>query len=340
MNSPVKNKWQEISKLIKSYDSFALTTHINPDGDAIGSEIALKSFLEDIDKNAVIVNSSVTPDNLGFLDPSAEIKVYSRETDRQILDDVDAVFILDVNNWEHLGAFGKTIRKSSKPRLCIDHHVPDDEDDSFAEVIVSDTSYAATGMLVYELIQSMNGTISWAIAEAVYAAIITDTGTFRFSNTDANVFRLAAEMCDRGVDPQQLYRRVFASKTWGTGKLLGPVLNTVESTADGRLAWIAATQEMFADASASYDDSDGFIDLVRAIKGVELVLFFKEIPDGKIKVSLRSNGKVDAHSIARSFGGGGHRMASGMKVDGPMKEAIARVVDVCLQIDGIKDPPN
>jgi len=339
----VKNKWREISKLIKSYDSFALTTHINPDGDAIGSEVALKSFLEDIDKSAVIVNSSVTPDNLAFLDPSAEIKVYSRETDRQILDDVDAVFILDVNNWEHLGAFGKTIRKSSKPRLCIDHHVPDAEDADgvgFAEVIVCDTSYAATGMLVYELIQSMNGTISKAIAEAAYATIITDTGTFRFSNTDANVFRLAAELCGRGVDPHQLYRRVFASKTWGTGRLLGPVLSTVESTADGRLAWIAATREMYADASASYDDSDGFIDLVRAIKGVELVLFFKEIPDGKIKVSLRSNGKVDAYSIARSFGGGGHRMASGMKVDGPMKEAIARVRDVCLQIEGIKDPPN
>lgn len=339
----MKNKWREISKLIKSYDSFALTTHINPDGDAIGSEVALKSFLEDIDKSAVIVNSSVTPDNLAFLDPSAEIKVYSRETDRQILDDVDAVFILDVNNWEHLGAFGKTIRKSSKPRLCIDHHVPDAEDADgvgFAEVIVCDTSYAATGMLVYELIQSMNGTISKAIAEAAYATIITDTGTFRFSNTDANVFRLAAELCGRGVDPHQLYRRVFASKTWGTGRLLGPVLSTVESTADGRLAWIAATREMYADASASYDDSDGFIDLVRAIKGVELVLFFKEIPDGKIKVSLRSNGKVDAYSIARSFGGGGHRMASGMKVDGPMKEAIARVRDVCLQIEGIKDPPN
>jgi phosphoesterase RecJ-like protein len=336
----VKNKWQEISKLIQSYDSFAITTHINPDGDAIGSEMALKLFLEDCDKNAVIVNSSVTPDNLAFLDPSAEIKVYSRETDRRILDDFDTVFILDVNNWEHLGAFDKAIRKSSRPRLCIDHHVPDAEDDSFAEVIVSDTSYAATGMMVYELIQSMHGTISKAIAEAVYATIITDTGTFRFSNTDANVFRLAAELCGRGVDPHQLYRRVFASKTWGTGRLLGPVLNTVESTADGRLVWIAATQEMFADASASYDDSDGFADLVRAIKGVELVLFFKEIPDGKIKVSLRSNGKVDAYSIAQSFGGGGHRMASGMKVDGPMKEAIARVVDVCLQIDGIKDPPN
>jgi len=340
LNSPVKNQWQEISKLIRAYDSFAITTHINPDGDAIGSEMALKLFLEDCDKNAVIINSSVTPDNLAFLDPEAEIKIFSHNTDKQILDDFDAVFILDVNNWEHLGAFGKTIRKSSQPRLCIDHHVPDAEDGSFAEVIVSNTSYAATGMLIYELIQSMNGTISNAIAEAVYATIITDTGTFRFSNTDANVFRLAADLCDRGVDPHKLYRRVFASKTWGTGRLLGPVLNTVESTADGRLVWIAATQQMFADASASYDDSDGFIDLVRAIKGVELVLFFKEIPEGKIKVSLRSNGKVDAYSIARNFGGGGHRMASGMKVDGPMKEAITRVVDVCLQIDGIKNPPN
>ena len=121
--------------------------------------------------------------------------------------------------------------------------------------------------------------------------------------------------------------------------MLGPVLGSVESGADGRLAWIAATQEMFKNASATYDDSDGFVDLVRAIKGVELVLFFKELHDGKIKVSLRSNGNVDAHAIASGFGGGGHKMASGLKVDGPMETAIDTVVAVCLQVDGIKDPP-
>jgi phosphoesterase RecJ-like protein len=327
--------WKETIKLIESYDSFLVTTHINPDGDAIGSEFALKHFLEELGKDAVIVNSSETPENLSFLDREEEIVVYQRGSKIDVFSGVEAVFILDVNNWEHLGAFGKALRKDSRPRICIDHHEGEYED--FADVTVSDTTFAATGMMVYDLIQKIGGNVTPSIAAAVYATIITDTGTFRFSNTDSRAFRVAADLCDVGVDPFTMYRQVFANKTWGAGRLLGPVMSSVDSAADGRLAWIVATQDMFAGAGASYDDSDGFVDLVRAIKGVELVLFFKEIPQGKIKVSLRSNGRVDAFAIAHGFGGGGHRMAAGMKVDGPLDEAIDLVVSTCLQVDEIKN---
>jgi nanoRNase/pAp phosphatase (c-di-AMP/oligoRNAs hydrolase) len=330
--------WKEITKIIESYDSFLITTHINPDGDAIGSEAALKSYLEEIGKSAVIVNSSETPDNLKFLDPEGEIHVYQRGTSHDVLDDIEVVFIVDVNNWEHLGVLGNALRRDSRPRICIDHHEGANED--FADVAVNDTSFAATGMMIYDLIRAMTGKVTREVAEAVYATIITDTGTFRFSNTDSRAFRIAADLCERGIDPHTMYRRVFASKTWGTGRLLGPVLSTVQSAAEGRLAWIVATQQMFADAGAVYDDSDGFVDLVRAIKGVELVLFFKEIPHGKVKVSLRSNGRVDAYAIALGFGGGGHRMASGMLVSGPMNEAIEKVVSVCLEVDAVKYPPD
>jgi nanoRNase/pAp phosphatase (c-di-AMP/oligoRNAs hydrolase) len=332
------NMWEPITKLIESNESFLITTHINPDGDAIGSEVALKAYLEDIGKRAVIVNSSATPDSLSFLDPDAEIQVYSRAGAGSLLDDIDGVFLLDVNNWEHVGAIGKVLRKGARPVVCIDHHVGASDD--FADIVVADVSYAATGMMVYDLIQARNGEVPRAVAEAIYSAIITDTGTFRFSNTDSRTLRMAAELADRGADPHVLYRRVFGSKTWGAGRLLGPVLSTVQSAADGRLAWIVATQEAFSGADAAYDDSDGFIDLVRAIRDVELVLFFKELPDGKIKVSLRSNGRVDAYAIARGFGGGGHRMASGLKVDGPMDEAVDTVVSACLQVDEVKKPPE
>lgn len=330
--------WKKIIKTIESHDSFLITTHINPDGDAIGSEAALRSYLEGLGKNVLIVNSSDTPDNLAFLDPDGDIHVFKRGADKDVFDGVDAVFVLDVNNWEHLGVFGKALRKDTRTRVCIDHHENGNED--FADVSVNDTSFAATGMMVYDLIKAMDGEVTRDIAEAIYAAIITDTGTFRFTNTDRRTFEVAADLCERGAEPYKLYRQVFANKTWGTGRLLGPVLSSVQSAADGRLAWIAATQKMFADANAAYDDSDGFVDLVRAIKGVELVLFFKEIPGGKIKVSLRSNGRADAFAIARGFGGGGHRMASGMKVDGPFDEAIEKVVSACLQVDAVKNPPE
>jgi nanoRNase/pAp phosphatase (c-di-AMP/oligoRNAs hydrolase) len=338
MKSKVNIMWQEIIKTIDAYESFLITSHINPDGDALGSEVALKAWLEELGKTALIVNSSPTPDNLAFLDPDGEIHTYKKGDEKELFADIDAVFVLDVNNWEHLGAFGKALRRDNHPRVCIDHHVGAGDD--FADVILSDTSYAATGMMIYELIKESGGDITRAIADAVYSTIITDTGTFRFSNTDARTFRVAAELCDLGVDPYASYRRVFANKTWGTGRLLGPVLSSVQSAADGRLAWIEATLKMFSDAGATYDDSDGYVDLVRAIKGVELVLFFKEIPGGKVKVSLRSNGRVDAYAVAFGFGGGGHRMAAGMKVDGPMKDAVDTVVSACLQLDEVRTPPE
>jgi nanoRNase/pAp phosphatase (c-di-AMP/oligoRNAs hydrolase) len=334
----VNTMWQEIIKTVEAYDSFLITSHINPDGDALGSEAALKFWLEELGKTALIVNSSPTPDNLAFLDPDGEIHTYKKGDEKELFAHIDAVFVLDVNNWEHLGAFGKALRRDNHPRVCIDHHVEGDDD--FADVIISDTSYASTGMMIYELIQEAGGDITRAIADAVYTTIITDTGTFRFSNTDARTFRVAAELCERGVDPYASYRRVFANKTWGTGRLLGPVLGSVQSAADGRLAWIEATLKVFSEARATYDDGDGFIDLVRAIKGVELVLFFKEIPGGKVKVSLRSNGRVDAYAVAFGFGGGGHRMAAGMKVDGPMADAVNTVVSACLQVDEVSNPPD
>jgi phosphoesterase RecJ-like protein len=330
--------WDKIAKLINTYESFLITTHINPDGDAVGSEVALKAFLEDRDKNVVIVNSSATPQSLTFLDPDNEIKIFPYDVKKEVLDEVDAVFILDVNNREHLGSFGRLLESNSHPSVCIDHHEGAEND--LADIIANDTTVAATGILIYDLIRSMKGNVTRAIADAVYAAIITDTGTFRFSNTDARAFKLAAELCDRGVNPFEIHRHVFGSKTWGAGNLLGPVLGTVETAADGRLAWIHVTQKMINDAGAIYDDTDGFVDLVRAIKGVELVLFFKEIADDNVKVSLRSNGRVNAFAIAEGFGGGGHKMASGMKVDGPVEKAIETVVAACMQLDVIKNPPD
>ena len=330
--------WDKIAKFINDYDSFLITTHVNPDGDAIGSEMALKSFLEDLDKDVVVVNSNPTPHNLTFLDPEGEIKVFPYDVKKEVLEDVDAFFIVDVNNSEHLGNLARPLENSTQPRVCIDHHQGAEE--NFADVSVNDTSAAATGLLIYDLIRAMGGDITRAIADAVYAALITDTGTFRFSNTDVRAFRTAAELCEHGVKPYDMHRLVFASKSWGAGRLLGPVLGTVETTGEGRLAWIHVTQKMMKDAGAVYDDTDGFVDLVRAIRNVELVLFFKEVPDGKVKVSLRSNGRVNAFAVAEGFGGGGHKMASGMKVEGPMDSAMKKVVAVCEQLDEIKNPPG
>ncbi|HET6349177.1 MAG TPA: bifunctional oligoribonuclease/PAP phosphatase NrnA [Candidatus Krumholzibacteria bacterium] len=322
--------WRAIRQFIDRHDSFVVTSHINPDGDAIGSELGLTYFLRQQGKSVLIMNSTETPEVLRFLDPEDEIRVYGEPGTQKLLDSADAAIIVDVNNWEHVGHIGRALQARSLPRICIDHHQVSQED--FADHMVSDTTAAATGVLILELIRDAGVPLTLPMAEAIFAAIITDTGTFRFSNTDARALRAAADLCEAGCNPFELHRRVFGSKTWGAGRMLGPVLSTLESAAGGRLAWISATVEMVNNAGATHDDMDGFADLVRTIKGVELVVFFKEMAEGEIKVSLRSNGNVDAHALARHFGGGGHIMASGMRVPGPLQHAIDMVTRECLKL--------
>lgn len=315
--------WNDVIEKIRAAKRVVITTHVNPDGDAIGSEMALAAWLEDIGKTVTIVNSSSTPQSCTFMDPDGGIRVYPKSYDPDILKNADLAIMVDVSTWNQTGSFGAVLRKSNAARMVIDHHQGPDSD--IADVIVIDTSAAAVGVLIYEMIKSAGGEITQRVADAVYAAIITDTGTFRFSNTDERVFRIATELAARGINPFLLHRNLFA-KTAGAVKLLGKVFTTIDSTEDGRLAWIHVTRDMFKQSGADYEDSDGLLDLVRQTKGVEFCLFFKELRDGNVKVSLRSNGNVDVYEIARTFGGGGHRMASGMTVPGPLKEAIRSVV--------------
>lgn len=315
--------WESVSKFIQKYRRFIVTTHIHPEGDAIGSEVALAAFLTGLGKEAAIVNSSPTPTDCLFLPLANTIKVYPDDYPAGEIASADAVVIVDVNNWQHVGPFGEEIRRSAKPRACIDHH--QDVEDGFADVVVSDTSAAAAGLLVYDLIKHMKGKVTPVIAEAIYAAILTDTGSFRFSNTNERAFRAAAELCAEGADPFAVYKKAYA-KSWGAARLVGPALSTLEHTPDGKIAWIQVTQRMLEESGAEYEDSDSFLELVRRVRGVELCLAFKEVPGGKVKVSLRSNGKANAFVVAKRHGGGGHRMAAGMTVDGPMAKAIESLI--------------
>jgi nanoRNase/pAp phosphatase (c-di-AMP/oligoRNAs hydrolase) len=321
--------WQDVAALIEQHNNFLITTHINPEGDAVGSEVGLALFLQNLGKKTVIVNSSPTPANCLFLPLAGFIKIYPDDYTPDVLENAGVVFILDVNSWQHVGSFGDVIRASSKPRVCIDHHQGPEE--GFARVIVSDTKAAAAGLMIFDLINHMGGEITPDIAEALYTAISTDTGSFRFSNTDARVFSAAAELCAKGAKPFSVFKKVNARR-WGATRLIGSALATLEKTADGKIAWIHVTQEMFEEAGAEYEDSDGLLELVRPVRGVELCIIFKEVPGGEVKVSMRSNGVVDAFAIAKLHGGGGHRLAAGMAVEGPIQKAIARTIAECVEV--------
>jgi nanoRNase/pAp phosphatase (c-di-AMP/oligoRNAs hydrolase) len=321
--------WQDVAAIIEQHNSFLITTHINPEGDAVGSEAGLALFLQNLGKKTVIVNSSPTPANCLFLPLAGFIKIYPEDFTPDILENADAIFIVDVNSWQHVGPFGDVIRASSKPRVCIDHHQGPEE--GFAGVIVSDTKAAAAGLMIFDLINDMGAEITPDIAEALYTAISTDTGSFRFSNTDARVFRAAAELCAKGAKPFSVFKKVNA-KRWGAARLIGAALSTLEKTADGKIAWIHVTQRMFEESGADYEDSDGLLELVRPVRGVEICIIFKEGQGSEVKVSMRSNGAVDAFAIAKLHGGGGHRLAAGMTVEGPIHKAIARTIAECAEV--------
>ncbi len=316
--------WSEFAKTAEEARSFLVVSHVNPDPDAVGSVVGLARYLETLSKSVRMVTPSPIPENCRFLDPKGEIVLFDQTRADALLGAVDVAIILDLSSWNQLGEMGAALKESDAYRVVIDHHTDPDED--IADLMVRDPGASATGVLIYELIRELGGKVTLPIATALFAAIMTDTGSFRFSNTDGRTFRVVADLIDAGVRPDDVYRRIYEGKRWGTVKLLPAVFATVERSANGKIAWMHANRTMLSQAGASFEDTDGYIDHIRAVKGVEVALFFKEVDSGRVRVSLRSQGGVDVARFAASMGGGGHTRAAGLAFEGTLEEAIAKVV--------------
>jgi len=316
--------WGPVGRIIEENRTFIVTAHVNPEADAIGSQVALAGYLQMLSKSVRMVGPSPTPESCRFLDPKGEIILFDPGRAEALLGSVDVVFIVDLSSWGQLGGFGEYLRNDKIQRVCIDHHK--NPDDDIAQLALVDDTAAAAGLLIYEMITSLGGEITPRIAEALYAAIVTDTGSFRFANTDGRVLRAGAELVERGVKPEQVYRRVFENRRWASVKLMPAVFSTLGRSANGRLAWVHITRKMLADAGGRFDDTDGYIDVLRALKGVEVCAVFKEGEEKVTRVSLRSNGHVDVQRYALSLGGGGHTRAAGLTIQGTVEEAIGTVV--------------
>ncbi len=305
-----------------------ITTHVNPDGDGLGSELALHRFLWERGKQTVILNASQTPLFYGFLDPDGLIQSY--QSGEPLPGEVDLLVALDYGKWERLGPMTQTASKSGLPVLCIDHH-PSEGGESFGDPQVINQHACATGEIIYDLLKSYEGSsppppLSLPVAEALYAAIMTDTGSFRFSNTNGRTHRIAAELLDLGVKPQTTYSNIYESTHPARLRLLGLTLSGLKLSADGRIGWIAVTQEMLKSAEARPEDTEDFVDFPRSLDGVQVSVLFIELPTGIIRTSLRSKGLIRVNRIAMSLGGGGHPFAAGIRVQGPLEEAVPRVL--------------
>jgi bifunctional oligoribonuclease and PAP phosphatase NrnA len=210
------------------------------------------------------------------------------------------------------------------PRLVIDHHITTDE--PAGDIMVSDTTACATGELVFDFASVLGLELSEPIATALYCAILTDTGGFRFSNTTPRAHAIAGQLLAAGVDPEEMYRRIYASVSPGRLALLRDALSTLEVDRDYGIAWISVPADALDRYDVSSEDLEGIVEHPRSISGTRLALFFRDLGYGKVKVSFRSTGDVDVNRFARTFGGGGHAKAAGALIPGTMEDVRLRVI--------------
>ncbi|MCI0514788.1 bifunctional oligoribonuclease/PAP phosphatase NrnA [candidate division KSB1 bacterium] len=324
----MKRDWEQVKSIIAHSQNFVLTTHINPDGDGLGAELALATYLKSIGKKVTIVNTSPTPNNYRFLDPFREILVYE-PAHQSLLKAADVFFILDISDWGRMREIGQFIRRAPQTKICIDHHhCPN----TFTDYNFIDPTASSTGELIYELLIDLRVKFTKPIADAIFTCILTDTGSFRFSNTTAKAHQIAATLIEMGLNSREIYQQVYEKNSPAKIKLLGLILQRLNFENGGRLAWFNITSQMLTQSGANPWDTEGFPDFPRTIDGVEISLMFTELEERKTKISFRSKGRIAVNSVAMKLGGGGHEFASGALLDCSIREANAIVVEETKQL--------
>ena len=307
-----------------------ITTHIRPDGDAIGSQLALGLFLQALGKEVVMINNDHIPDNLAWMSGVEQIQVYDQSIEqRSLIDSADAIVVVDANALARLGDVGTLIKNSQAPRLLIDHHTNPEPGFTHSYARVSASS---TAELVYELIAAKNpDLIDEAIATALYVGIVTDTGSFRYSAVTPELHRKVAAVLEKGaISPTPIHVAVYDNRRLSSLRLLSRALATITLKYEDQLGYMVISQKLLEDLQADSDETEGFVNYALSIRSVHVALLFMETARGT-KVSFRSKGDVAVNEWARSMGGGGHKNASGAFIKKPLDVTIAEVVDSAPQ---------
>ncbi len=314
--------WSPFVDLVRRHQHFVLTTHIRPDGDGLGSMLALADTLEapPLSKTVRMTVASVLPPRYDFLDPARRIRRF--ETPGALYRDAEAAIILDTGTWNQLGEFGEFLRSRPIAKAVIDHHLTQDD---LGAIRLVDTTAEATGRLVHEAILALEAPISGPAAHCLFVALAMDTGWFRHNNTTPATFTLAADLGRAGARPTEAYECLFEQNTLGRLKLMGLVLARLQVTHQGQVAYTEICRDDYAATGAVPQDSEDLIKYTRSIGGVEVGLLFMEQPRGGVKISFRSR-RVDVAHLAEQFGGGGHRLASGAILETSLDEARRRVL--------------
>jgi phosphoesterase RecJ-like protein len=305
----------------------ALSTHMNADGDGCGSESALARLLSARGLLPHVVNPTPWPEMFQFLLGDDVEDRTSRGS--KALRNIDLLIVLDISDVKRLGVLAKSVRALDVPKLVIDHHIESDEPPG--TIVVRDTAACATAELVYDMAAVLGWEITAPIARSLYTGMLTDTGGFRFSNTSPRCLAVAAQLLACGVDPEDMYTRIYASAPAGRVRLMADVLGTLQVDESIGLSWLSMHAGALEHHGVRAEDLDGIVEHARSIAGTRMALFFRDLGHGKVKVSFRSTGDTDVNAFARQFGGGGHARAAGAMVTGELSDVRDRVVEAARQ---------
>ena len=321
----LESEFEACKMLIDGNESFILTTHIHPDADGLGSELALASYLLSRGKKVRILNHSATPQNCLFLDPHSRVLQFNPSRDAGLFEKAEVIFILDVNQLDRLGELRPFLIQSTAKKVCIDHH-PDRED--FAELCIIDEEAAATGEILYHLLGQLDQpSLSQEVATCLYTAIMTDTGSFRFPKTDGDLHRIVADLLDHGADPVSSYQDHYEQESLGSLRLLARAMGSITLTHGGAVASMVVTRGDFQETGTTEPDTHSFITKALMIRGVIVGLLLTETDDG-VKISFRSKGDIPINKLAQEFGGNGHKNAAGARLQG---ETLDNILPILLQ---------
>ena len=318
--APENATFDQIGEVLRSHNSFILLSHVRPDGDAIGSQLALGFALMAMGKSVHLVNEDGLPENLAFLAGSERIESPPAEPL-----DVEVAIALDTATKPRLGDGALHAASKAKVWLNIDHHVSNPK---YGDLNLIDSTSPATGQILYDLITKLELPMPAETRDAIYVAVSTDTGSFQYPSTTAKTYDMAADLTRRGLDVGTINSKTYDEQPFRKLELMRALLLTLERSPDGLVAnWMMRDQTR-VDLELRPEDSEGLIDIIRAIRGVQVAVFFEELPDGKVRVSMRSKDRrFDVCNIATRFGGGGHALAAGIRMPGPIEEAKKLVLD-------------
>ncbi len=325
MNEKLTKSWNDLANLINNSKSILLSTHVNPDGDGLGSEIGFHNYLKSLGKDSRIINISETPEIYTIIDPHGEIETYN-ESHNEWLNSVDITILFDIGDYRRINEIYPQIKDSKI--VLFDHHPVNKENPYYLQVL--DLGAPATGYMVWKFLQHQCGEDKFNIdihsANALYAALITDTGSFRYQSTHADAHLMAAHLLESGVKPYDIHKAIYEQRELSQVRLLSHVIQSLQFSHNDTVIGFVVDNDILEKADATLKDVDGFTEFIRTIKSVEISYMVQCVDENQHRINFRSSGNYVINDIAKSLGGGGHIFAAGARVTNmPTKELVETI---------------